>query len=173
MTAPTYTKTRPAKRFVERFALGRADEHHLLDVLGLVTNSGELAPDDNNVYNFPPPGRGPGARDSKAAPTRDRSMVPEGLRELPPASVVKPERRKPQPKVIRPTKPREVPECGSYKAFARHRRLGEEVDDACLEASREYSRTYKAKARRAKELKRLAEAGVNPASAQVLSELAR
>lgn len=184
MTAPTYLKTEPAARFIERHALDESDEKWLKEALGLVQPDGALAPDDNTVYHFPTGDRGPGAVNPNAwtampRPARDRSAVPPGLANLPPAEPAPKKRRgpKPQPKVVRPKKPREVPECGTHRAFARHKRRGEEVDAACLEASREYSRNYSrertARLKREAELKRLTDAGVNGATAQVLSELAR
>lgn len=179
MTAPTYEKTRPAARFVERHALDAADEQWLKEVLGLVRPDGSLAPDDNNVYVFKADhaGKAPAAKVRQTKKTRDRSAVPDGLRDLPPETAEEaPAKRpgpKPQPKVVRPRRPRVVPPCGSYKAFSRHKRRGEEVDTACLDASREYSRNYQRERRKAEELKRLTDAGVNEATATVLSELAR
>lgn len=182
MTAPTYNKTRPAARFVERIAMDPADEQWLKEVLGLVTPEGELAPDDDNVYNFPPPSKGPGDKNPRTSPTRDRSAVPEGLRDLTPTEEQDPPKKrrgpKPKPKVIRPSKPREIPACGTYKAFARHKRRGEEVDQACLDVSREYSRNYSrertARLKREAEAQRLREAGVqDEAAIELLSGLAR
>lgn len=37
------------------------------------------------------------------------------------------------------------PECGTYAAYQRHIRRGEEPDDACRAAQREYQREYRAK----------------------------
>lgn len=174
-----------ARRFVESH-----DAEDLLPMLGLVTEDGTTPPDDTNVYNFPPAGKGPGAKNPDAPtakPTRDRSAVPPGLANLPPETAEEPVKKrrgpKPQPKVVRPRKEREVPPCGTYKAFSRHKRRikagveGEVLDDACLEAGRAYSRNYQndrnARIRKEKELKRLTDAGVNEATATVLSELAR
>lgn len=38
--------------------------------------------------------------------------------------------------------PREVPPCGTVAAYSRHKRYGEEVDDACADARRSFNRTY-------------------------------
>lgn len=189
MTTPTYEKTRPAARLVERIALDKTDEVCLKEVLGLVQPDGSLAPDDNNVYNFPPADRGPGAKDpdgrtTPATDRRDRSAVPPGLRDLPPETAEEePKKRrgpKPQPKVIRPRKERKLAPCGTVSAYSRHKRRikagvpGEVMDDACLEAGRKYHREYNQnKAQRAEE-KRLKEAGVKSKEAiKVLAERAR
>jgi len=181
VTAPTYNETAPAARYVKRIAWDEDDERMLLDLLGLVGPDGEIVPDDTTVYVFKTDhaGKSPGARTPKE---RDRSAVPEGLATLTPTEEQdKPSRKrpgpKPQPKVIRPKKPREIPPCGTHKAFSRHKRRGEPVDDACLEAGRAYSRDYQnsrnARIKKETEMKRLTDAGVNEETARVLSELAR
>lgn len=164
--------------------LERHEAEDLRPMLGLVTDDGDIPPDDTNVYVLRDPAAAPGARNPDthtAIPTRprDRSNVPEGLANLPPVAPPAPKRRgpKPKPKVIRPAKPREVPECGSYKAYARHRRRNEPIDDACRQAAREYGQTmtaeYRERRRKQAELKRLLDQGVSPAAAATLAELAR
>jgi hypothetical protein len=154
----------------------------LLPMLGLVAEDGSIPPDDTTVYHFEEPSRGPGVKNpnGRTETARDRSAVPEGLANLqPPTPKEEPKKRgpKPQPKVIRPRKEREVPECGSYKAYARHRRRNEPIDDACRQASREYGRSnnseYRLRLRKQKELKRLLGEGVSPEAAAALVELVR
>lgn len=169
---------------VKRHARDEADERWLMDVIGLVDEEGNTLPDDTNVYHMPPPDKGPGAKDPNGRTTasRDRSAVPEGLRNLAPEAAEEPVKKrrgpKPQPKVIRPSRPREVPQCGQYKAYSRHKRRGEEIDEACREAYREYhaqhSAEYRLRLRQEKERQRLAEAGVkNEQAIATLVELAR
>ena len=171
-----------AARTIKRHAECDNDAQRLLDMLGLVDEYGNIKPDDTSVYHFSEPSAGPGAKnpDAPAVTTRERSGVtmttPPGLATLSPAEppVAKKRGPKPQPKVVRPRKKREVPECGTYKAYARHRRQGEPIDDACLEVSREYHRAtqaeYRLRERRKKEHDRLIAEGVSPANAQVLVE---
>ena len=73
--------------------------------------------------------------------------TPPGLAELTPLPPPEPKKRTPKPKAVRPRKERKIPECGEYKAYARHRRHGEPIDLACQEACNEYGRAAKAKAR--------------------------
>lgn len=188
MSEPTYIATLPARRFVVK-----AQASELLEMLGLITDDGDVPPDDNNVYTFSSDhaGKAPGASTpdgTRTKPMKDRSAVPEGLRNLPPEGTEEPVKKrrgpKPQPKVIRPRREREVPECGTYKAFSRHKRRiaagveGEVLDDACLEAGRKYHREASAASRtrrlQQEERDRLTRAGVQTESAiETLVELAR
>lgn len=145
----------------------------LLDMLGLVDEHGNPQPDDTNVYAFTDPSAGPGAKNPDGPSVTNRQegiamTTPPGLANLPP--LPPPAAKQPKPKVVRPKKERQIPECGQYKAYARHRRLNEPIDTACQEACNEYGRAAKAKAR---ELKRLLDSGVNPETAQKLAGYAR
>lgn len=67
------------------------------------------------------------------------------------------------------SQPKPAPPCGEYKAYTRHRRLGEPVDDACAAAGNAYSRVHKSLVRRRnKERARLLSVGVSPEQADVL-----
>lgn len=139
-----------------RRTLERHDAEDLIPMLGLVAEDGSVPPDDTNVYNFHTDSRGPGPTNPDSASAmprrpRDLSLVPPGLRHLQPVPEDAPKRRgpAPQPKVIRTSRQREVPECGTYRAYARHKRriqLGQDdpstLDDACVEAGRKYHRDY-------------------------------
>ena len=171
-----------AVRFLERH---QAED--LRPMLGLVAEDGSIPPDDTNVYTFPPADKGPGAKQPDAMvgiPTRpkDRSAVPPSLKNLPPQAAEEPVKKrrgpKPQPKVIRQSKPRELAPCGTVSAYSRHRRRGEEVDQACLEANRAYGREkhreYRERKKREAERQRLMEAGVRDQQAlDTLEVLAR
>ena len=162
-----------AVQAIKRRALDESDEEMLLDILGLVAEDGTVPPDDTTIYNIiDRSNNGPGARNPGALTTASRHpedlTTPPGLANLPPVAE--------SPKVAKPRKPRPVgppPPCGSYKAYSRHRRLGEDIDDACHQAELDYNRNRKTIKRRETEAQRLASAGVNPEAAQVLSELAR
>lgn len=140
--------------------LERHSAEDLLDVLGLVTEDGTIPPDDDTEYVLIDPAKGPGSRNPDVV-TQRREVTglttPPGLANLPPAAPAQPKKRrgpKPKEKVIRPRRERTVPECGTYKKVAWHRRHEGlrvvDMDDDCQRAAREYGQKMTAAYRQRK-----------------------
>lgn len=171
MTAP-WSVNRLAALAVAMHAGGTvAERRELLEALGLVEPGGRtVTPDDTKVHALVDVTTVAAGRD--ADPISPRAFAehgrrpagmttPPGLANLPPiVQQPKPEpkqrpvkRRSPgegKPQKSRATKPpREVPECGSYKAYRRHKRRGEDVDEPCTQAARAHWRSVDDAARRA------------------------
>lgn len=124
-----------AARHVARVATDPADARMLLDILGLLTDDGRIAPDDTRAL----PLEVPSAAVAAHAPTSVRwwtdkpvvSTAPEALRNLPPVRVEPVKRPLSPSQIAGPPRPAMKP-CGTEAAAKRHVRDREPLCEACV-----------------------------------------
>jgi hypothetical protein len=153
-----WSANRQAAKAVALHAGGTPSERReLLDMLGLVGEDGDIAPDDGRWNEVTPIiGGGPEGDNTPHAfarmftdPPAPRHLVPEGLRELPEQPADDPAARKRdrsrqyssgghREREPKPARVREPARCGTRYGAVRHRRLGEKACEECLQAERDY-----------------------------------
>lgn len=129
-----------------------SERRELLEMLGLVSEDGQITPDDTRNIDIHPVGDttvldrvGPRVQE-----VFDRSNVPPGLRNLQPLPV-EPRRITPSSVEPRETRPRNaVAKCGTLGGRARHMRLKERLCQPCKDAQNAYQREYKKRKNAAK-----------------------